>query len=240
MQLSKRSGRGATLALTFVLGSSPALAAENAEERRDLSADELETWLSERPGEAAGDESRLAADEAPPPRPRRQGLAVEAGLGALGHIGPLRNVSPVSPWFHLKLGFEPFRWLLVFVETDLIFSSTAYANPPPGPRTYRLYGGGGGVRGTWRPWEAFGLSAEASLGGARVSEDTLALYGYRNADELHPYFGGGLGLELYPVNPHLAAVLHGKVRSYDRGLNRSQSDEPALAWLSGVALRYTF
>ena len=184
MQLSKR---GATLSLVLVFASCPARAAEGEGERRALSANELEAWLSEPPEGASEGEPRLTDAEAPPPRPRRQGFVVEAGLGALGHIGPLRNVSPVSPWFHLKLGFEPFRWLLVFLETDLIFSSTAYANPPPGPRTYRLYGGGGGVRGTAHWGEAVGVYAEASLGGARVSEDILALYGYRNAAELHPY-----------------------------------------------------
>lgn len=239
MLVSTRSKGSAALAIAVLFASSTATAESDAA-RRDLSAEELASWLAAPADGASAPAETSEEREAPPPRPRHQGFIVEAGLGAAGHIGPLRHVSPVSPWFHMKVGFEPFRWLLVFAETDLVFSSTAYANPPPGPRTYRLYGGGGGLRGTVRPWELFGLHAEASLGGARVSEDVLAVYGYRNARELHPYFGGGIGLEWYPVNPHLTATLHARLRSYDRGLSRERSDEPALAWLSGLALRYTF
>lgn len=209
-------------------------------QHRPLSTEEIETWLETEPGEPDLTEADEETSEAPPPQPRRHGFTVESGLGALGHLGPLRNISPVSPWFHLKLGFEPFPWLLVFVETDLVFSTTGYASPPPGPRTYRLYGGGAGLRGTLRALERLGVYLEASLGGARVSEDVLSVYGYREATELQPYFGARLGLEWYPLNPHLAAGLHGGLRSFDRGLNRERSTETALCWVSGVALRYTF
>jgi len=220
------------------LGSTAdAYAAEPPPQRR-LSTEEIEAWL-EGPSGAPADDTLLDA-EAPPPPPRSHGFTVESGIGALGHLGDLKKISPVSPWFHLKLGYEPFSWLMAFVETDLVFSNTSYARPPPNPRTYRLYSGGFGLRGTLRPWERFGLYVEASAGGARVSEDVLSVYGYREAAELNPYFGGRAGLEWYPVNPHLAASLHGGVRSFDQGLGRERGNDPSLAWVSGLSLRYTF
>lgn len=225
--------------LTF-LAAGRARAEDDVPERRPLSPREIEQWLdAPSPGDAPRD-TPLDDAEAPPPRPRRHGITVESGVGALGHLGPLKHVSPTAPWFHLKLGFEPFSWLLLFAETDLSFATTRYANPPPQPRAYRLYGVGGGLRGTVPLSERFGVYVEGSLGAARVSEDVLEVYGYRDATEFQPYFGGRLGVDWYPVNPHLAISLHGGIRSYDQGLGRDRSSEPALAWVSGIAPRYTF
>jgi len=216
----------------------PLAAAERPE--RALSTPEIESWLDAPSGADGQADAEDDAADAPPPAPRHQGVTVESSLGALGHLGPLKNVTPVSPWFHLKVGFEPFRFLLVFAETDLIFSNTSYARRPPSPRTYRLYGFGAGLRFTLQPLERLGTYLEASLGGARVSEDVLSAYGYRDATELQPYFGARLGAEWYPVNPHLAVGVHGGARTYGQGLERERSTETALCWLGGVSLRYTF
>ena len=212
-------------------------AAESAE--RSLSTPEIESWLDAPSGGEPRDTEDDAAD-VPPPAPRHHGVSVESTLGALGHLGPLKHVTPVSPWFHLKAGVEPFRFLLVFAETDLVFSSTSYARRPPAARTYRLYGFGAGLRFTLQPHERLGTYLEGSLGAAQVSEDVLSVYGYRDANELHPYFGARLGLEWYPVNPHLALGVHAGGRSYGQGLERERSTETALCWLSGASLRYTF
>ncbi|MCC6215212.1 MAG: hypothetical protein IT376_10105 [Polyangiaceae bacterium] len=205
------------------------------------SAAEVEAWLDARSiggGRSIADDG--APPEAPPPPPRWHGFVVQSTLGALGHLGPMKNVSPTAPWLHALVGFEPFRWAMVFVEGDVSFTSTRYANPPPNPRAYALYGLGGGLRFTVKPHDRVGIYAQGSAGAAALTEDVLVAYGYRDSTELAPYFGGHLGLEWHQVNPHLAFVLHGGVRNYDRLLDRERSSETALAWMSGLALRYVF
>lgn len=234
--------RGA-LALLIVL---PALAgarrahAEEPPAERALTTNEIEAWLDRSSSAPPVDNATPGPEEAPPPPPRKHGVTVESSVGAMSHLGPLSHITPTSPWFHLKVGFEPWRWLLAFAETDLTFSNTSYAHPPPPARTYRLYGFGGGVRGTLAFSERFGAYVEGSGGLAETSADVLEIYGYRKATKWSPYFGGQLGLDWYPVNPHLALSLHGGVRSYQSGLRRERSNEMALLALGGLALRYTF
>jgi hypothetical protein len=158
----------------------------------------------------------------------------------LGHLGPLKNVSPVSPWFHLQFGFEPLAFLMVFAEADLVFSNTSYANPPPETRAYALYGGGGGLRLTVKITDRVGLYAQGSLGFARINEDVLFVYGYRNADSWGFYYGAQGGIEWYQVNPHMALAIHGGVKNYDEIFGRDRSNQPAFAWTGGVAIRYVF
>jgi hypothetical protein len=129
---------------------------------------------------------------------------------------------------------------MLFAETDVAFSDTSYANPPPDPRAYALYGFGAGGRFTLHPTDRFGVYAQGSLGAARVSEDVLQVYGYRDAHDFNPYFGASLGLEWYQVNPHYALALHGGIRSYASGLGRERSSDPALAAIFGLTLRYAF
>ena len=114
------------------------------------------------------------------------------------------------------------------------------ANPPPEPRAYALYGGGGGLRFTVKPTDCVGIYAQGSLGVARVNEDVLYIYGYRNADQWGLDDGGELGLEWYQVNPHYALALHGGMRNYQAVLGRYCSGEQALAWTGGASLRYVF
>ena len=232
-----------TVPLLFVLALlAPrwALAAEEAEEegQRQLSPAEIEAWLDSRA--LPNTDQGTSADEVPPPPPRRRGLVVESTVGALGHIGPLKHISPTAPWFGVRVGFEPLRWLMVFGEADVAFASTAYANPPPPPRTYWLYGFGGGVRFTLGIGERIGVFLQGSAGGARISEqDILRIYGYDEASSTSAYFSGLLGFEWYQVNPHLALALHGGVRQYN-GLQRDRASEGPLAWVSALALRYAF
>ena len=220
--------------------SAGARAAEPAPDQRPLAPDEIEAWLAQPSGAPAPESLTPAADEAPPPPPRKHGLSVESGVGMLVHLGPLRNVSPTSPRFQLKLGFEPLKWLLVFAETDLTFSNTSYAHPPPPPRANNRVGVGGGARGSVAFAERFGVHAEGSAGLAEVSSDVLEIYGYSHATQLKPYFGGLLGIDWYPLNPHLAVSLQAGLRSYQQGLRRQRSSSAALALLGGLSLRYTF
>jgi hypothetical protein len=235
-----------TVRLSALLGVLCALApraARAAEEPRErtITPTEVESWLDSN-GNPKPEADTGAEEEplAPPPPPRHRGFVVESSIGALGQIGDMRHISPVAPWFRLQFGFEPLRFLMVFAEGDLVLSNTGYAHPPPPPRTYALWGFGAGLRGTVKASERVGLYLQASAGGAEVNTDVLGLYGYPDANELHLYLAGELGVEWYQVSPHLALAVHGGVRDYTATFRRDQSTGPPLAWVSGVALRYTF
>ncbi len=206
-----------------------------------LTEQEVEAWLNARAVPGSRDVSRVEpVPEAPPLPPRYRGFAIEGSVGAFGHVNAMKNISPVAPWFHLKLGYEFTDWLMVFASGDIAIANTSYAAPPPAPRSYVYYGFSGGLRLGLKLSQLFGGFVQGELGAGRASEDILEAYGFTDADNLSPFFGGGLGLEWYPVNPHYTVVAHGGVRYYAEGFERRLSSEPPLAWISGVALRYTF
>ncbi len=219
-----------------------ASAAEAPPKERQLTPEEIDAWLDSRAmpksqGSQGGEDDELAA---PPPPPRKHGFVLESSIGVMGQLGHLKNITPAAPWFGLRLGFEPLRWLMVFAESDLFVASTSYAHPPPPPRSFAFWNVGAGFRLTVKPTERFGVYLQGSLGGGRATEDVLELYGYPHADELGFYQSAELGLEWYQINPHLALALHGGVRNYPRALKRERSSQPPMTWLSGLALRYTF
>jgi hypothetical protein len=220
------------------LAAAPAHATEGPKERA-ITTNEVVSWLDAK-DQPVADEDAAGDELAPPLPPRHQGFVVESSIGAFGQIGAMKNISPIAPWFHLQFGYEPLRFLMVFAEGDLMISNTSYAHPPPEPRTYSLWGFGAGLRGTVKPGERVGLYLQGSLGGAQVNSDVLGIYGYSNADGLNLYFAAELGVEWYQVSPHLALAVHGGLRDYTATFKREQSDQPPLAWVSGVSLRYTF
>ncbi len=218
----------------------PARAAEAPRERQ-ITPTEVESWLdsskdANAPADTGADEEELA----PPPPPRHKGVVVESSVGAIGQLGDMKHISPIAPWFRLQLGYEPLRFLMVFAEGDLVLADTSYAHPPPPPRTYALWGFGAGLRATAKPSDRVGLYLQGSVGGAEVNDDVLGLYGYEHATKLSAYFAGELGVEWYQVSPHMALAVHGGVRDYTSTFMRDQSTGPPLAWVSGIALRYTF
>lgn len=236
--------RGAFVVALAGMLAFPALAhAQDDDEpqTRQMTQQEIEAWLDARNMPGSKDVGAVEEPpEAPPPPPRKQGLVVEGSVGALGHLGSMKNISPTAPWFHLQLGFEPLSWLMAFGEVDAAFATTSYANPPPEPRGYAFYSFGGGVRITVRPTERVGIYAQGSLGLGRISEDVLHVYGYEDADTFNLYFGGQLGVEWYQVNPHYALALHGGVKNYEGIFGRTGGGQTALAWTGGVAIRYAF
>jgi hypothetical protein len=150
----------------------------------------------------------------------------------------MQNVSPAAPFFRLQVGYELFDWLMLFGEADVAMARTSYANRPPEPRTYALFGFGTGARFTWQAFEHVGFYLQGDLGLASVSEDVLSTYGYRDAALLRPYFGGLLGVDWYQVSPHYALSLYGGARDYVQTFARIAGERPPIAWMSGVALRY--
>src|SRR5258708_4472203 len=132
-----------TIAACLVLPG-PALAEEeNKPPTYDESA--LKAALEEKPGARKTHEKAGDALQVPPPPPRKSGVVVEGSIGAMGFLGKLKNISPTASTFHLQLGFEPFRWFMVFGEGDLSFTSTRYSPPARG---YTIYAFGAGGRGT--------------------------------------------------------------------------------------------
>jgi hypothetical protein len=231
---------GAFLGVSIGLGlSSGGLLAAEREERR-LTTGEIEDWLEAEPGTKTGDVGAESAEDEPLPAPRRHGLTLESGIGFVSQLGSLRNVTPTAPLFQLRVGYELFEVLMPFVEADVAFMRTTYANEPPPPRTFFHFGGGAGLRGTL-PVGPFGIFLQGSVGLAKISEqNVLSIYGFPDADEFNLYLGGELGFEWYQVNPHLALGVHAGVRHYGTGLTRDRGGEPPLALLGSLQLRYAF
>jgi hypothetical protein len=228
-------------AVFAAMGLAGSAQAAETDAERPMTQQEIEAWLDAHATPGTADVTTVdEPPEAPPLPPRHRGVVLEGSVGALGHLGPLRQVSPTGPYFQLLIGYEPFVWLMVFGEGDLSFSSTSNAHPPPEPRAYALYGFGAGARATFRPTDRLGIYGQGSIGAAQVSEDVLATYGFRDADELNPFFGARLGLEWYQVNPHYALAVHGGIRSYPDGFARERSTATPVALIGGASLRYAF
>jgi hypothetical protein len=244
LRVSPRRVQSATAlacGLAGLLTVSRGHAAETAAERQ-LTPEEVDAWLDSRAMPKTQGERVAASDDAaaPPPPPRKKGFVLESSIGVLGQLGPLKHITPTAPWFGLRLGYEPLRWLMVFAESDLFVASTSYAKRPPPPRSFVFWNVGAGLRLTVKPTERVGVYAQGSVGMGRATGDVLELYGYEHAEELGLYGSAELGVEWYQVNPHLALALHGGVRDYPRTLKRDRDPGAPLAWLSGLALRYTF
>jgi hypothetical protein len=232
---------GLTWGLGSLLVASPALAAEAAPADRQLTPEEIDAWLDSRAMPPSHGDRRADDDaDAPPPPPRKKGFVLESSIGVMGQLGHLKNITPNAPWFGLRFGFEPLRWLMVFAESDLFVASTSYAHPPPSPRSFAFWNVGGGVRLTVKPTDRVGVFLQGSLGGGRATDDVLELYGYQHAEELGFYQSAELGLEWYQIDPHLALAVHGGTRNYPRVLKRELGSQPPMTWLSGAGLRYTF
>ncbi|HEX6272327.1 MAG TPA: hypothetical protein VFZ53_04785 [Polyangiaceae bacterium] len=227
-------------ALTLLLtGVREAAAAESRE--RQITTDEIESWLDAEPGAKPVDTGADEGDEEPLPAPRRHGLTVESGVGFVNHLSELKHIMPLAPLFQVRVGYEVLPWLMPFVESDVAFASTAYASRPPPPRAFFHLAAGAGLRLSVALSDTFGLLGQGSLGIAFVSEqNVLSIYGYPNADEPNLYFGGELGFEWFPINPHLSLGVRGGLRTYGAGLTRETGGGAALALLGTGQIRYTF
>jgi hypothetical protein len=231
----------AALSVSLVLSSMAYCRVAGAAESRErkITTGEIEDWLEADTSKKPVDEGVQEGDEEPLPAPRRHGLVVESGVGFINHLGELKHITPVAPWFQLRVGFEFLPWVMPFIETDISFASTAYASEPPPPRSFWHYGAGAGLRLSFALSEYFGMMAQGSLGFAFISEqNVLSIYGFPNADEPNVYFGGEAGFEWYPVNPHLAIGVRAGLRTY-AGMARESETAP-LALIGSGQIRYAF
>jgi hypothetical protein len=190
-------------------------------------------------GEASPPE---APPEAPPPRPYKKTLVLDSSLGAVAFLGEFGKVAPPGPWLHTQLGYELFRWLMVFGEGELAFTDTSRRQDPPKTRVFPFFGFGGGARFTARFTERFGVYLQGSVGLMRadVNRNALGILGFRDAETFAPYAGGRLGVEWYQIDRHFALGLNAGVR-LAQGFARAQgaSDTP-LVLDGGASLRYAF
>ena len=86
--------------------------------------------------------------EAPPPPPYKKSLVVDSSLGALVFLGKFGKTAPPAPLIRTQVGYELFKWLMLFGEGELGFTDTSGCQDPPKTRAFPLFGFGGGARFT--------------------------------------------------------------------------------------------
>ncbi len=233
---------GSSLALASILVGATAFA------QAELAPDaKIQISTSAPEGKTSEPDTTLPAPppEVPPGRPRHKGLVVETSAGMLAFAGQFRHVSPPGFWLHGQVGYEIFRWLMVFGESELSLTDTSEAQSESQSMAFPIFGFGGGVRGTLHVSERVALFLQGDLGAmeAMVPQGSLAVLGFANAESLNLYFGGRLGVEWYQVDRHLALVAQGGVRDA-QGFAKSQpffpSSDTPLMWDAALGLRYTF
>jgi len=190
------------------------------------------------------DKSTLPAPplEAPPPPPRHKGLVLEQNLGAEGFVGKFGGLTGhPNIWLKTQLGFEIFKWLMVFGSGDLAFTDTGTSSGPTQNRPFPIIGFGGGVRFTIPFTVRVGMYVQGEAGGdvAYVKPGVLTNFGYMNAEKVGFQAGGRLGIEWFQTDRHIAIGLSGGAR-YLANLAYEAGGDLPLAWDATFDLRYTF
>lgn len=211
-------------------------------EPRAVTADDVTRAANAEPG-AETPNSLLpeAPLEAPPPPPRHKGLVLESSLGALGFLGKFGAEAPTAFWLHTQLGYEIFKWLMIYGEGELAFTDTSNGNGPTQTRAFPIFGFGGGPRFTVHFSDRVAIFAQGDIGAmtSDVTSGALANLGFKNAESLGLYFGGRLGIEWYQLDRHIALGLQVGLRDAT-GFKRVAGSDLPLMIDGGLALRYTF
>ncbi len=195
------------------------------------------------PGAAEEDDTLLpeAPLEAPPPPPRHKGLVLESSLGASDFLGKFGTVAPLGFWLHTQLGYEFFKWLMVFGEGELMFTDTSGTQGPTQAQGFPIFGFGGGIRETVHLTDRVAIFLQEDIGAMKsdITTGALANIGYKNAENLGLYFGGRVGVEWYQIDRHVALALQVGLRDA-LGFKRQVGSDLPLMLDAGLALRYTF
>jgi hypothetical protein len=223
-----------------MLCAAPALAQDQPQQ--PLTTEQAEAAM--KAAEANKDLSTLPAPplEAPPPPPRHKGLVLEQSLGAVGFAGKFGGLTGhPAIWAQTQLGYEIFKWLMLFASADLAFTDTGSSVGPSQNRPFPIFGFGGGIRFTIPFTHRVGMYVQGSAGGdvAYVQPGVLANFGYRGAESLGFQAGGRAGIEWFQVDRHLALGLSGGAR-YMANLAYEVGGDLPLAWDATVDIRYTF
>jgi hypothetical protein len=184
-----------------------------------------------------------APAEAPPPLPRHKGLVLETRLGALAFLGKFgSNLAPPAPWLQTQLGWEFFRWLMVYGYGELAYTGTANSNQGLQTYYFPLYGFGGGLRFTIPVTARVAVFLQGNAGAMSVivPRDELAFLGFQPAESLGFAVGGRVGVEWYQIDRHMAVSVGAGVRdALNFKIQDGESDLP-LMLDAGLAVRYTF
>jgi hypothetical protein len=182
-----------------------------------------------------------APPEAPPPLPRKKGLVLESRLGGLAFLGKFSTVAPTAPWIQTQLGWEFFKWLMLYGYGELAFTGTSNEAGPANAISFPIYGFGGGLRFTVHvsPRVALFLHGNAGAMSAIVPRNSLAFIGFGNAESPGFAAGGRLGVEWYMIDRHVAFTAGVGLRDAFNFKILFGSDVP-LMLDAGLAFRYTF
>ncbi len=183
-----------------------------------------------------------APPEAPPPLPQKKGLVLETQLGGLAFLGKFGEVAPPAPWLTSQLGYEFFKWLMLYGYGEVGFTGTSNEQSESSAIYFPIYGFGGGLRFTVHVTERVALFAQANGGAmaADVPRDTLTFLGFHAAESLGLAVGGRLGVEWHQIDHHLALGLGVGVRdAFNFKIQSGESDLPLMLDAS-AAIRYTF
>jgi hypothetical protein len=183
-----------------------------------------------------------APAEAPPPLKRHKGVVAEGSVGGLGFIGQFRHVAPMAPWFHVGLGYEFLRWLMLFVEGELAFTDTSEAEGPSDVYAFPIFGFGGGLRVTVHATDRVAFFVQGSVGAMKADVPTgaLLILGFGNAESLGATFGGRIGIEWYQVDRHMALGVSGGVRDATGFAKTIGTPDLGLMADASATIRYTF
>ena len=180
--------RAFALLAGFALLGLPAVArADEPKEAQYDSEAAITAALEEAPGTSKKTAKAGEALEVPPPPPRKRGLVVETGLGMMGFLGKLKNISPTASLFHLQVGFEPFKWFMVFVKVILVSPARATRRCLAATPSTEL---GAGGRITVGVSDCVSIYGQVDFGMMEASNDELVTYGFPDADTLNGLFPG--------------------------------------------------
>ena len=136
-------------------------------------------------------------------RPASRGLFTEAGLGAVGFLGPHQPDAAIGPALAVRVGYDLFTWFSVGVHLGAS-SHEATVPPPPEGEWFQLYRGHADGRLGFRVDE-LAFFVEGGLGGALISSNVLGKVGVTDPGETFGIaFNAGGGLEYQIENRHYA------------------------------------
>jgi hypothetical protein len=220
-------------ATAFADEPQPEITTEQAQAAINLADQKKDEGASTLPG---------APQEAPPPPPRKKGVVLEQSVGAVGWVGKFGGLTGhPGIWLKTQLGYELFKWLMVFGAGDLAFTDTGDSTGPSQNRPFPILGFSGGVRFTIPFTNRVGMYVQGEAGGdvALVKSGVLANFGYHPAESVGFMAGGRLGFEWFQVDRHLALGISGGARYMANFAYEGGGDLP-LAWDATIDLRYTF
>jgi hypothetical protein len=182
-----------------------------------------------------------APPEAPPPPPYKPSVVLDSSLGALVFLGKFGKTAPPAPLLRVQLGYELFKWLMLFGGGELGFTDTSRSQDPPKTRAFPIFGFGGGARLTVRFTDRFGVYLQGEIGAmkADIRRRALEIIGFKDAEDLGLYLGGRLGVEWYQLDRHFALGLTAGLRDAT-GFKRTIGNDTPLAFDAGASIRYAF